>query len=75
MKLEKAKEIAASEEWEGDLRINMATVVGACKVLARRVWRLERIIVKCRREFRSGGDSVDARAWLFRIEIDEDQYE
>ena len=40
----------------------------------RRVSELERVIVNARREFRNGGDPVDARAWLFRVTIDEDQY-
>ena len=39
--------------------------------LERQVKSLERIIVKARREFRMGGDPIEARAWLFRIDIDE----
>ena len=42
--------------------------------LLRRVSQLERVIVKARREFRKGNDQVGARAWLFRVEIDEDRY-
>ena len=42
--------------------------------LLKRVSELERVIVNARREFRSGGDPVDARAWLFRVTIDEGRY-
>jgi len=42
--------------------------------MARRVRELEHAIVKCRREFRKCGDPVDARAWLFRVTVDEDQF-
>lgn len=72
--IQKAKEIVAAHEWEGDIRVNMTTVIGAGRVLSRRVSELEDIIVKARREFRASSDPVDARAWLFRVEIDEDQY-
>jgi hypothetical protein len=44
-------------------------------LLESRLRELERVIVMSRREFRDGGDPVDARAWLFRVEIDEDKYE
>ncbi len=72
--INRAKEIVAAQEWDGDIRVNMTTVIGAGRVLSRRVSELERIIVKARREFRKGGDPVDARSWLFRVKIDEDQY-
>jgi len=42
--------------------------------LGRRVAELERIITRSRQEFRKGGDPVDSRAWLFRVEIDESLY-
>lgn len=35
---------------------------------------LERCVVMARREFRRGGDPVDARSWLFRVTVDEDKY-
>ena len=43
-------------------------------LLERRVHTLERIIVMSRKTFRGGGDPLDARAWLFRVDIDEDKY-
>ena len=39
-----------------------------------RIEQLERVIVNARREFRRGGDAVDANAWLFRVTIDEGRY-
>jgi hypothetical protein len=42
--------------------------------LERRVRTLEHIIVMSRKTFRSGGDPIEARAWLFRVDIDEDEY-
>jgi hypothetical protein len=42
--------------------------------LQTRVAALELTIVRARREFRKGGDPIDCRAWLFRIEIDESKY-
>ena len=55
-------------------RVNMTTVIGAGRVLSRRVNELERIVVRARRAFRASSDPVDARSWLFRVEVDEDQY-
>jgi hypothetical protein len=72
--INKSKEIVAAEEWEGDIRVNMTTVIGAGRVLSRRVNELERIVVRARRAFRASSDPVDARSWLFRVEVDEDQY-
>jgi len=43
-------------------------------LLERRVYTLEHIIVMSRKTFRGGGDPIDARAWLFRVDIDEDKY-
>lgn len=42
--------------------------------LLHRITELERVIVEARREFRRGGDPVDARAWLFRVTVDEQRY-
>ncbi len=70
----KAQQIVAADEWRGDHRVNLTTVVGAGRVLSHRVSELERVIVKARREFRNGGDPLSARAWLCRVDVDEDQY-
>jgi len=41
----------------------------------RRVSVLERVIVMARRSFRSRKDDpIEPRAWLFRVEIDEESY-
>lgn len=39
--IQKAKDIVSATEWEGDLRVNMTNVIGAGKVLAKRVDELE----------------------------------
>ena len=41
MNLSQAKEIAFAEKWSGDPRVNMATIISAARVLARRVIELE----------------------------------
>lgn len=42
--------------------------------LTARVKQLEHVIVQSRRVFRMRHDAVDARAWLFRVTIDENQF-
>jgi len=69
--IERAKQIVESDEFHGDLLANMTRVISAGRVLSRRVRELERIIMNARRE---EGDALEERAWLFRVEIDEDQY-
>ena len=69
-----AMEIVNANEWSGDTRVNMTTVIGAGRVLARRVEELELIIVRARQASRKSRDPVDSRAWLFRTKIDESKY-
>ena len=40
--VKRAIEIVNAVEWEGDMRVNMTTVVGASRVLAKRVAELEK---------------------------------
>lgn len=42
--VERAKDIVRTNEWEGDMRVNMTTIIGAGRVLAKRVEELEAII-------------------------------
>ena len=42
--VERAKNIVRANEWDGDMRVNMTTVIGAGRVLAKRVEELEAII-------------------------------
>lgn len=42
--VQRAKEIVAATEWEGDLRVNMTTVIGAGRVLAKRIEELELVL-------------------------------
>ena len=44
------------------------------EALLQRISRLERVIVEARRNFRER-NPLESRAWLFRVEIDEDRYE
>lgn len=42
--VKRAKEIVTANEWEGDLRSNMTTVIGAGRVLAKRIDELEKAL-------------------------------
>jgi hypothetical protein len=42
--IQKAKDIVSASEWEGDLRVNMTTIIGAGRVLAKRVDELEEAV-------------------------------
>lgn len=41
--VERAKNIVRANEWEGDMRVNMTTIIGAGRVLANRVEELEEL--------------------------------
>ena len=42
----RATEIVHATEWSGDMRVNMTTIIGAGRVLAKRVRELESLITK-----------------------------
>ena len=42
--IQRAKDIVSANVWEGDMRVNMTTVIGAGRVLAKRVEELEKAI-------------------------------
>lgn len=64
--------VAFDEAWRQRQRADAAEA--AIGKLSSRVRSLEYVVVSARREFRRGGDPVDARSWLFRVEIDESKF-
>ena len=53
--IQRAKDIVAASEWEGDMRVNMTTIIGAGRVLAKRVDELEKAIHLAEKQYMGCG--------------------
>jgi hypothetical protein len=73
--VQQCKDIVRATTWEGDIRVNITTIIGAGRILAKRVDELEKVQPHVTRRFGGGGlgktllPSLHPRSALFSASL------